>query len=133
MNTSTPTVSSGDKLKHFTLSMIAEYTQYNIADLNLSCHFENDLGIDSVSLVEILAEINQRLNLSTPLSASGIHTIEDVITIVSQYADEGTLELSDAESSQSPAAPLALLHGLYAIRYAQRLPYIVGTRNQIWI
>lgn len=105
MNTSTPTVSSGDKLKHFTLSMIAEYTQYNIADLNLSCHFENDLGIDSVSLVEILAEINQRLNLSTPLSASGIHTIEDVITIVSQYADEGTLELSGAESSQSLPSP----------------------------
>ncbi|MEI8630990.1 phosphopantetheine-binding protein [Vibrio sp. PP-XX7] len=101
MNISTPIDSLGDKLERFILPMIAEYTQYNIADLNPACHLENDLGIDSVSLVEMMAEISQQLNLSGPLSANGIHAISDILRVIAQQAEAGTLAMTDLESHQS--------------------------------
>lgn len=93
-------VASVDKLQQFTLSVIAEYTQYKISDLDIYCHFENDLGVDSVALVEIFVELTRRLKLPTQLSSSGVHTVEDAITLVLSKARESESVLSELVDNQ---------------------------------
>jgi glycine C-acetyltransferase len=114
VNISTLITSNDQQLQEVTLSIIAEYTEYNIEDLTLTSHLENDLGIDSVFIVDILTSIEQRLKLPTSLSADGLKTIEDIVTLVLQQADVVAIDLAQL-NSHAPSLSSASETG-YVIR-----------------
>jgi enoyl-[acyl-carrier protein] reductase III len=68
------------------IAVIAEVTRYPSAILTLDAALEDDLGIDSVKLAEILAVLGRELNLVGEPPRGSLRTIQDVVDVCSQGA-----------------------------------------------
>lgn len=83
------------------ISVIAEMTGYPVETLSPEMDLENDLGIDSIKRVEILAAIQKALpNVSdiSPSELTDLHTIKDIIARLSG-------EPHDPQGGPSPSDP----------------------------
>ncbi|WJV63388.1 aminotransferase class I/II-fold pyridoxal phosphate-dependent enzyme [Pectobacteriaceae bacterium C52] len=57
----------------------AQLTGYNVSELSLTSHLENDLGVDSIALAEIAVSLSRQFQLNTPLLIQDINTIQDAL------------------------------------------------------
>ncbi|MBQ7503321.1 SDR family NAD(P)-dependent oxidoreductase [bacterium] len=83
------------------ISVIAEMTGYPVETLNPDLDLENDLGIDSIKRVEILAAIQKALpNVKdiAPSELTDLHTIKDIIARLSS-------DPHDPQGGPSPSDP----------------------------
>lgn len=63
------------------IAVIAEVTRYPSAILTLDAALEDDLGIDSVKLAEILAVLGRELNLVGEPPRGSLRTIQDLVDV----------------------------------------------------
>ncbi|WJV54774.1 aminotransferase class I/II-fold pyridoxal phosphate-dependent enzyme [Prodigiosinella aquatilis] len=73
------TTETYETLKQSVLHTFARLTGYNVSDLSLTSHLENDLGVDSIALAEIVVLLCRQFQLNTPLLIQDINTIQDAL------------------------------------------------------
>ncbi|WJV67762.1 aminotransferase class I/II-fold pyridoxal phosphate-dependent enzyme [Pectobacteriaceae bacterium CE70] len=73
------TTETYESLKQSVLHTFAQLTGYNVSELSLTSHLENDLGVDSIALAEIAVSLSRQFQLNTPLLIQDINTIQDAL------------------------------------------------------
>lgn len=73
------TTETYETLKQSVLHTFAQLTGYNVSELSLTSHLENDLGVDSIALAEIAVSLSRQFQLNTPLLIQDINTIQDAL------------------------------------------------------
>lgn len=66
--------------------IIAERLSYDKDKINLSTSFTEDLGADSLDLVELIMELEKKFDIQIPEDASeNIHTVGDVVNYIQEH------------------------------------------------
>lgn len=76
------TIPSATSAEEAIIKIVAEMTGYPLETLNLDMDLENDLGIDSIKRVEILAAVQKQLPQASSISPEEIgslHTLRDIV------------------------------------------------------
>jgi 8-amino-7-oxononanoate synthase len=91
-------------------SHVAELTEYDIKELDRQSHLENDLGVDSITLVDVMSHIYKKIGISTLGDAASnddarIGTINDIYFRVEKLIGQQNIVFSvkDKEQKDSPA------------------------------
>lgn len=72
------------------VEIFIHHTRYSIGDITPDADFEGDLGIDSVTLASILADVYKAYNLGTRVHDEKLSTLEQVIDhVLDRVNDEG--------------------------------------------
>lgn len=72
-----------DKLKNILSSLEELFLRKDIQEISNTDHLVNDLGIDSLTRVSILFELQEGLNLNIEESeASQWQTVEDILKVI---------------------------------------------------
>lgn len=101
------------------IAVIAEVTRYPSAILTLDAALEDDLGIDSVKLAEILAVLGRELNLVGEPPRGSLRTIQDVVDVCGKAASAE----APAVAAPSPvAAPVVAARPVVASIVAAPAP-----------
>lgn len=84
-------------------SYVAELTQYDIKELDGSSHLEYDLGVDSITLAEVLSFIFEKVGISTSgtdaaINGEGVETINDIYFRVENLIDKQGISFSAQKS-----------------------------------
>lgn len=65
------------------LKIIAEYTSFDADGLNEDMHFENDLGIDSLDLAQIIMALEDEYEIELEEEVlENIKTVGDALTVL---------------------------------------------------
>lgn len=81
------------------IKIVAEMTGYPVETLNLDMDLENDLGIDSIKRVEILAAVQKQLPKAAainPEDIGALHTLRDIVNRLSS-SSESQVKIEAAE------------------------------------
>jgi 8-amino-7-oxononanoate synthase len=98
-------------------SHVAELTQYDINELDRQSHLENDLGVDSITLMEVMSHIYKKIGISMSGSVTlnndaGIETINDIYfrieELIGQQDIVFTVKEKEKQQKGSPARPAVL-------------------------
>ncbi|MFC0119741.1 aminotransferase class I/II-fold pyridoxal phosphate-dependent enzyme [Pseudoalteromonas xiamenensis] len=88
-------------ITNVTIKTFATLTEYAPEQLDTTSHLENDFGIDSIALAEVMAALTKEFALETPLTTQGVETISDVIGKLSalgvQIAAQNAKETSSVD------------------------------------
>ena len=82
---------SREELETMMMEVVAEKTGYPMEMLDLDMDLENDLGIDSIKRVEILASVQEKVGELPdvdPAEFTGIRTLRDVAGLIDKYKDQ---------------------------------------------
>lgn len=99
MTPSTASVSAHNPLQDLLLSVVSEQTQYKVSDLSMSSHLENELGVDSIALVEILATLKKRLGLGEYLPSDQLKTLKDILEELSAQIKRENITVPEVQES----------------------------------
>jgi acyl transferase domain-containing protein/NAD(P)-dependent dehydrogenase (short-subunit alcohol dehydrogenase family) len=94
---------SREDLEHMMLEIVSEKTGYPLEMLELDMDMENDLGIDSIKRVEILAAVEEKVGELPdvdPAEFTGVRTLRDVAGLIERFASQLA---SGALAASSPA------------------------------
>lgn len=82
-----------DKARKYVKELIAEISNVNAKEIKENANIKNDLDIDSLASVEILAAIEKRLGIIIDESkAFNIVTVKDLIELVMFYLKDKSLK-----------------------------------------
>ncbi|MHA1205163.1 MAG: SDR family NAD(P)-dependent oxidoreductase, partial [Candidatus Heimdallarchaeaceae archaeon] len=75
---------SGEEVTKEVLSIISEITGYDTEDIEIEMDLEEDLGVDSIKIAEILSSLGSKFDLEFDEMSdlSGIRTTEDIVEAV---------------------------------------------------
>lgn len=88
------------------IKIVAEMTGYPVETLNLDMDLENDLGIDSIKRVEILAAVQKQLPQAetiSPEEIGALHTLRDIISRLGAQTKSQNQAETKVEVSGQPA------------------------------
>ena len=82
-----------ESIQHDLVKLLQQHTQAG-ADITVQSHLVADLGIDSLGVMEILADVEDTFALSIPDDAlTDVETVADVATAIeTRLARDGRLE-----------------------------------------
>lgn len=87
------------------IKIVAEMTGYPVETLNLDMDLENDLGIDSIKRVEILAAVQKQLPQAgaiSPEEIGALHTLRDIVNRLGASAQSQSQVDAKIETSTTP-------------------------------
>ena len=79
------------ELEAMMMEVVAEKTGYPLDMLDLDMDLENDLGIDSIKRVEILASVQEKVGELPdvdPAEFTGVRTLRDVAALIDKYKEQ---------------------------------------------
>ncbi|GLR11774.1 8-amino-7-oxononanoate synthase [Chitinimonas prasina] len=75
----------GDARRAVILDVVKQHTQYALADLQPAALLQEDLGVDSIMLAYIVADLNKLFELPVAAEASGMETLDSLIERFAAY------------------------------------------------
>lgn len=78
-----------DVLQQQIFSMMAQLSVVRAPDIKLEHRLREDLGLDSVSSMELLSMLAEQMNLDVPMEeAAHVTTVADTITMVQRHLEK---------------------------------------------
>ena len=72
-----------DKVK----ATIAKQLRIDVAEINDDSAIIEDLGADSIDIVEMLMTLEDEMNITIPDDATGLKTVKDIATFIENEAE----------------------------------------------